>query len=454
VERVPERPWEDLEQLVKGADVASLEAYLDELPATEVARAVSRISDQSRTELFSALSPDNAAEVLQSVPDEQAVDWIEQLPPAEAAAIIEQLPSDEQADLLNAISDGNAEEILAEMHPVVAAEARALARYSDDTAGGLMATEYLAYPEDQTVEQVINDMRIHADRYRDYPVQYAYVTGEHRQLVGVLRLRDLLLAERNEPIHSLMIERPLTLPSHADLDHLRDFFDTYSFLGVPVTDDRGRLLGVLYRGAVDDALRARDVSDFRKSQGILQEEFRTMPLMLRARRRLSWLSVNIFLNVIAASVIAVYQDVLAQVIALAVFLPIISDMSGCSGGQAVAVSMRELSLGLARPHEVFRVWLQELNVGLINGVVLGLLIAAIAWVWHGNPYLGLVVGVALALNTVIAVSIGGTLPLLMRYLKLDPALASGPILTTITDMCGFFLILSLASILLAKLTTS
>lgn len=446
-----ERPWEELEQLVKDANVASVEAYLDELPATEVARAVSRISDQWRTELLTSLSPDDAAEILQSVPDEQAVDWIEQLPAAEAAAIIEQLPSDEQADVLNAISDGSAEEILAEMHPVAAAEARALARYSDDTAGGLMVTEYLAYPEDRTVEQVITDMKVHADRYRDYPVQYAYVTGENNQLVGVLRLRDLLLAERREPIRSLMIERPLTLPSHADLDHLRDFFETYSFLGVPVTDDRGRLLGVLHRGAVDDALRERDVSDFRKAQGILQEEFRTMPLLVRARRRLSWLSMNIFLNVIAASVIAVYQDVLAQVIALAVFLPIISDMSGCSGGQAVAVSMRELSLGLARPNEVLRVWLQEVRVGLLNGIVLGLLIAAIAWLWHGNAYLGLVVGMALAANTVIAVSIGGTLPLLMRRLKLDPALASGPILTTVTDMCGFFLILSLASLLLNQL---
>ena len=176
-----------------------------------------------------------------------------------------------------------------------------------------------------------------------------------------------------------------------------------------------------------------------------------MPLAVRARRRLAWLSVNIFLNVIAASVIAVYQETLAQVIALAVFLPIISDMSGCSGNQAVAVSMRELSLGLVRPSELMRVWLKEVSVGLINGLALGLLIAAVAFLWKGNPFLGLVVGTAMMVNTVVAVSLGGTLPLFMRRLGMDPALASGPILTTVTDMCGFFLVLSMAAAMLKLL---
>jgi magnesium transporter len=232
------------------------------------------------------------------------------------------------------------------------------------------------------------------------------------------------------------------------LDDLRDFFDRHHFLGVPVVDADHRLLGVVRRAAVEEAMAEHNADDYRKAQGIIREEFRTMPLLTRSRRRLSWLSVNILLNVAAASVIAFYQETLAQVIALAVFLPIISDMSGCSGNQAVAVSMRELALGLVRPTEMLRVWLKELSVGLINGTALGLLIASVAWLWQGSPWLGLVVGAAMAVNTVVAVSIGGTLPLLMRRLHLDPALASGPILTTITDMCGFLLVLALATSLL------
>ena len=155
---------------------------------------------------------------------------------------------------------------------------------------------------------------------------------------------------------------------------------------------------------------------------------------------------------IAASVIAFYEDTLTAVIALAVFLPIVSDMSGCSGNQAVAVSMRGLTLGAALPRDVLRVWRKEAIVGIINGLALGLLLGLAAWAWKGNAVLGLVVGAALAINTIVAVSIGGTVPLLLKRFKFDPAVASGPLLTTVTDMCGFFLLLSLASLVLPAIS--
>ena len=169
-----------------------------------------------------------------------------------------------------------------------------------------------------------------------------------------------------------------------------------------------------------------------------------MPVMLRSRRRLSWLSVNILLNIVAASVIALYEDTLSAVIALAVFLPIVSDMSGCSGNQAVAVSMRELTLG-RRAHGTSSGSGARNCRSAINGLALGTLLGIAAWLWKGNLVLGAVVGLALAINTVVAVSIGGTVPLILKRLSVDPAVASGPLLTTITDMCGFFLVLSLAS---------
>ncbi len=174
--------------------------------------------------------------------------------------------------------------------------------------------------------------------------------------------------------------------------------------------------------------------------------------MTRSRRRLSWLSINIVLNIIAASVIAFYQDTLAAVIALAVFLPIVSDMSGCSGNQAIAVTMRELTLGVIHPRDALRVWWQEASVGVLNGIALGTLLGAAAYLWQGNAVLGLVVGGALALNTLVAVSLGGTVPLVLKGLRADPALASGPVLTTITDMFGFFLVLGLATLALPWLT--
>lgn len=178
------------------------------------------------------------------------------------------------------------------------------------------------------------------------------------------------------------------------------------------------------------------------------DELRSMPLWLRSRRRLAWLSTNIVLNIIAASVISAYEQTLAAVIALAVFLPMVSDMSGCSGNQAVGVTMRELSLGLVKPIDAFRVWMKEISVGVINGVALGIMIGLVAWVWKDNPALGLVIGAALALNTILAVSIGGVVPLLLKRIGQDPAAASGPLLTTITDMAGFFFVLSFATLMM------
>jgi magnesium transporter len=249
-----------------------------------------------------------------------------------------------------------------------------------------------------------------------------------------------------------MKREPITVEDLSPLVDLEEFFDKYPFLAAPVTDHEGRLLGVVTREDVHEAVGERADDMYLKSQGIVGgEELRSMPLMRRSSRRLSWLSINIVLNVIAASVIAYYEDTLASVIALAVFLPIISDMSGCSGNQAVAVTMRELTLGLVKPSDYFHVWIQEIKVGVINGLALGTLIAVLAFVWRGNPYLGVVAGGALAMNTTVAVSIGGLVPLLLKRLKMDPALASGPILTTVTDMCGFFFVLSLATFMLPYL---
>ncbi|HWB20594.1 MAG TPA: magnesium transporter, partial [Phycisphaerales bacterium] len=195
--------------------------------------------------------------------------------------------------------------------------------------------------------------------------------------------------------------------------------------------------------------------DLLKIRGIWGgEELRSMPLFKRAHRRLSWLTINIVLNLVSATAISMFEGTLQQVIALAVFLPIISDMSGCSGNQAVAVSLRELTIGVIRPRDLMRVWSKEVSIGIINGIAVGILLAFVAFVWKSNPWLGGVVGVALAVNTVIAVSVGGLLPLVLKSLRMDPALSSAPILTTVTDFCGFFLALSIAHLMLPYISTA
>lgn len=452
-EHPTQEPWERLSELLRAGNAADVRAFLDVLPAGETARPVSRLSDQDQRSLLLLLGPAAAAELFELLSGAQVVSLIEELPPDEAAAIVDALPSDEQADLLGDLGTSDATAILEEMAPAAAADAMRLLQYEPDTAGGVMITEYVAYNVDATVGDVVSNLQEHGERYSDYEIQYVYITDRAERLIGVLRLRDLLLRKAATPVGSLMIREPLHVPVEMPLEELKSFFDEHPFVGVPVTDPDGRLVGVVRRAGVEAAIGQRATQAFLAVSGLVgEDELRTMPVLVRSRRRLSWLSLNIVLNVIAASVIAFYQETLAAVIALAVFLPIISDMSGCSGNQAVAVSIRELTLGLLKPYEFMRVVLKEGAVGILNGMVLGLLLGTVAVLWKGNLYLGLVVGSALMLNTVLAVLLGGLIPLVLKGLKQDPALASGPILTTVTDMFGFFLVLSFATAMLGKLT--
>lgn len=300
----------------------------------------------------------------------------------------------------------------------------------------LVRSEAFTFAQGVTVSEVLKALASDDDDFERYRGQHPYMLDNEGCPVGVVSLRGLLTAKRTQKLSEIMTE-PMTVGVNAPLSELEDIFDAHPFLGLPVVDDEGRLAGALSRHSVDAALAERAESESLRRQGVFGDELRSMPLRIRSKRRLMWLSANIGLNIIAASVISAYEETLAAVIAIAIFLPMVSDMSGCSGNQAVGVTMRELSLGLVRPVDAFRVWLKEISVGLINGVVLGILIGLVAWFWKGNPALGLVIGLALAVNTMIAVSIGGVVPLLLKRFGQDPAAASGPLLTTITDMAGF-----------------
>lgn len=443
---------ERVEGLLASADGAALESYLRELGSAERARLLSRMGEEKRENLFSLLEPAFAADLIGGLGETQSIEILESVDPELAARVVDHVPSDEQADLLSGCDEEIAEKILAAMTPEEAEDARELMRYEWDTAGGMMITEFLAYRETTTVREVAEDMRSRRDEYADYDIQYVYVTDAEGKLLGVLRLRDLVLARPDDRLAGPMIRTPVSVGAETGLHELYRLFQENHFLGLPVVDPSGLLLGVLQRSAVEESMSEEANENYLKAAGLQgNEELRSMPLLTRSRRRLSWLSINIVLNVIAASVIAMNQATLEQVIALAVFLPIISDMSGCSGNQAVGVSVRELTLGLVRPKELSRVFLKEAGVGLINGAVLGTLVAIAGSIWQDNLWFGLVVGAALTLNTIVAVLIGGSVPLILKGLRMDPALASGPILTTVTDMCGFFFVLFFASQLIEKL---
>jgi magnesium transporter len=443
--------WKTLLELSQDEDPTRLIAHLETLSESDLVHDFGRLSPHVRSEILEHLEPERAAAIVESLAPTHAAEAFEEITPEAAAEILEELSSDDQADLLGQLDAEDAEAILSEAPSSVATALRELMEHDPDSAGGRMVTEVVAVPATWTTAAVVAYMQENAERFADYVVQYVYVVGDQGELLGVLPLRDLLLAPGSSIVSSLMIGVPVLVPASAALEEVFEIFDTYAFLAVPVVDEAGSLIGALLREDVDEARVDRADQEVLKARGIIGgEELRSLPLHVRSGRRLAWLSINIVLNIVAASVIAFYEDTLQAVIALAVFLPIISDMSGCSGNQAVAVSLRELSLGVTRPTEIGRVLFKESSIGILNGLALGLLLGGLAWAWKGSFVLGAVVGSALAINTVVAVCIGGAVPLLIRRMGFDPALASGPMLTTATDLCGFFLVLSLATVALAQ----
>ncbi|TCS50181.1 magnesium transporter [Primorskyibacter sedentarius] len=448
VEIQPDRSLEEaLLAAIAQDDAAEISALLEPLPLADALREILQLEADDRKKVLTLVPPALAAHLIEEAPHELGASLMEALEAARAVEIMDELDSDVQADLIGDMEAVEAEAILSKMDAGDAADVRRLAEYDPETAGGLMMAEAFWFKDTQTVGAVLREMASDdhdVDRYRG---QHPYIVDENGAPIGVVSLRGLLSTKRSARLTSIMIE-PMTVGVNASLSELEDIFDKYPFLGMPVVETDGRLVGTVSREAVSYALLERAESESLKLQGVVGDELRSMPTWLRSRRRLAWLSANIVLNIIAASVISAYEATLTAVIAIAIFLPMVSDMSGCSGNQAVGVTMRELSLGLVRPVDAFRVWLKEVSVGVINGIALGILIGIVAWVWKGNAALGLVIGLALAMNTILAVSIGGVVPLLLKRLGQDPAAASGPLLTTVTDMAGFFFVLSLATLMM------
>jgi len=444
-----ERPTEHAEQLAKFLTAGQNERVAEQLGALhpgEAAALVRELPRHQRDNALLALPPAQAADILEELPDDMAAAAVMDMEPDAAALIVQEMQTDEEADLLQDVSADQAQAILEHVDREDAAIARRLLSYDEDSAGGLMQAEFIAIPQGMVASDAVRQLRSRAVEYADYPASYLYVVDNAGRLEGVLSIRSLLLCEADTGIDDIKLSNAVSVQADMPAEELVKVFRRYHFLAVPVISDDGELLGVVTQ---DDALRVAEEQadeEMLRFTGIAGgDEFRDMPLRRRSGHRLSWLSINILLNVAAASVIALYQETLQAVIALAVFLPIISDMSGCSGNQAVAVSIRELSLDRIRPRNFLWVLGKEISVGLLNGLALGIIIGLVAWFWKGNGWLGVIVGAALWINTLVAVSIGGLVPLLLRRFRQDPAIASGPILTTLTDACGFFVVLGLAS---------
>ena len=449
---VDTQPWEELAALIDSGPPDALAMFVNLLPPELTPYAIGQLDETRRTALFHQLArvrADLAADLLEHFADELAADIVEELSPESAAAIVDEMDSDEQTDLLAELDEDDAEAILAKMDPEEATDARQRLKYAADTAGGLMITEFYTSPADRDIDAAIVELRARVDEAENHEARYLYVIDEQDRPVGAIDMRRLVLAPRGRRLRDLTEGDMSAVAVTAPLDELEDLFDRVDYSAAPVVDDQGKLCGVVQRSAVQEALRERSTEDFLKFGGIVGgEEFRTMPLSNRWARRFAFLAPNILLSTLSVSIISAYEPVIARITALAIFLPLVANLSGAAGNQAVAVSIRELTLGLVLPRDVWRVLRKEMWLGLFNGLAIGAVLVVITLVKQGDLPLAAIIGAAFALNGVLAVCLGGAIPLGLRKVGVDPAMMSSPILTTLTDMGAFFITLTLAATLL------
>lgn len=428
----PERQELTEQEIVQLAE--SLEEKLEESKEHEAVSALTELSPEMAGEVLGRMDTDVSTELISHLETPDAAEILQEMPPDEAVDLMEELPQEEQAELLQ------------QMDPREAKVLQDLASYPSDTAGGLMSPEVLALPQHLTVEQAIQFIRREADEKEI--IYYTFVVDPERHLRGVLSMRDLILADPKTPVEKLAITNVVKVNASTDSEEVARLFAVHNFLALPVVDDEDRLLGIVTVDDVIDTIREEGTEDMHRLVGVSPEDKVLSPWHESFKRRHPWLLINLLTAFAAAAVVSLFQGTIAKFTALAVLMPIIAGQGGNAGSQTVTVVVRGMALGDLHLGEGRIVLFKELVLGILNGLVMGAIVAGAAYLWNGDPTLGIVVALAMLFNLIVAGMTGALIPLGLRFIGADPALASTIILTTFTDICGFFFLLGLGSIML------
>jgi len=415
----------------------------------EIAQRLEGLPEEGALRLLRALPHELATAVLESLPPERSARLLSKLAPREAGGFLEEMSPDDAVDVLERLPRREQAELLEQLPREEAQLFQRLITYPPDTAGGIMSPEVVALSKEMTVEEAIERLRRAAEEAET--IYYAYVVDREGRLLGVLTMRDLILSPPERRLEELMITDVVKVEATQDVEEVARLFDRYNFLALPVVDSEGRLLGIVTMDDVLDVMQREATEDMHKLVGVAVEEQVFSPIPASLRRRLPWLYINLLTAFVAAGVVALFEGTIARMAALAVFMPIIAGQGGNAGVQTVTVIVRGIALGEIEPGEGGRALAKELALGALHGLLIGAPVAVIAALWQGDPWLGLVVGLAMFLNLIIAGIFGAAIPLGLRLLGLDPALSASIFLTTATDVFGFLFLLGLATFLLLRL---
>jgi magnesium transporter len=435
---------------LEAGDVDAAVLALASLRPADRAEVLADLPTSEQAEMLDELSPSEAAQILENLEDEDAAEVAEQMPTGILADVLDEMDPDDAADVLGDLSDTKAADTLAQMEE--AAEVRPLLEHEDDTAGGLMTPDFPHLRRQMTVQQAITSLRsLNPDSETHY---YLYVVDRFNKLIGIVGLRELIVSDPQALIEDVMSRDVISVPVGTDQEEVAQLMTKYGLAALPVVDAEGRLVGVISYDDIAEVIEDEATEDlYRLSQVSGDGDLQVFsPVRMAVSRRLPWLLINLFTAFLAASVVSVFEATIAKLALLAVFQSIVAGQGGNAGTQTLAMMVRGLAVGEVEFKDAWRAMAREAGIGLLHGAIVGVCVAIGAYLWKGIPVLGLVIGLAMVGN-MIAAGVAGTLvPLTLKALKLDPALASAVIVTTVTDCVGFGLFLGLATAFLPYLT--
>ena len=440
---ISERMIEEVKASIKKKQSKFLMSLINEMRAADLADLIEHLNPEERLYLFEMLEPDGAGDVLVEIESPVQESIISDLDNKVITEIVQELDSDDAADLLGDLPAERAQEIIETLEDEVSEGLEKLLPYHEDSAGGIMALEYVAVKEYFTVQEAIDTIREKREEVEN--LYYLWVVDDFEKLVGVISLKDLVLEPSNRRINEIMNPGVISVDVNTDQEEVAQLVKKYDLVAIPVVDEFNRLVGRITHDDIIDVIEEETDEDITLMAGVIHQEIAEDSSVKISRARLPWLIAGLFGGILAAAVINQFESSLEKVIALSFFFPVIMAMGGNTGTQASTVAVRGLATGdIGLVNTGKRLW-TEMRVALYNGVICGILLGLIVGTWLSDYGLGSVVGFALMLIVLISGFIGAAVPLALKRMNIDPALATGPFVTTSNDIISLLIYLGLVT---------
>ena len=421
---------------------------IDEIHPVDFLEALGEFDDDPLI-ILEKLPDEYVALLLDYAEDDEKFNLLSLFSKNRQAQIISEMSSDELVDLLGTLDEDEQNEIITNMNTEEVEEVKTLLSYDPESAGGIMATEFISIKETDTVNETINYLRTMApDSETPY---YIYVVDDLDVLKGVVPLRQIIVSTPDTLIKDIMIENIISAPVDMDQEEVSHIFEKYGFMAIPVVDHNGEILGIITVDDVMEIMKEEYTEDMFRLAGLDEEEKVAGTVIGAIKSRLPWLLVNLVTATLAAKTVSLFENTIAQIVALATFMPMVAGMGGNAGSQTLTLIIRGIAIGEISYENQADILKKEIAIGIINGLCLGLVVGVLGYFWVGSLAFGFVIGTAMLLNLIVATISGYLVPVLLKKVGIDPALASAVFVTTVTDVLGFFFFLGLATVMLQYL---